>query len=147
MGEWWLTSGWNGAARFQTYSPPARWGFLDFNRCGSFASSFLWALPRHTTARMCSSGCCGALLDPNTCQGECQTECQKECQKECQNICQIECQSRCQIECQNICQRECQKEYQNGCQAEWHIENQNLCQIECQKECQNGCQTECQNIC
>ena len=41
-------------------------------------------------------GCCGARLDPNTCQ----LECQKGFQIECQNICQTECQKESQTECE-----------------------------------------------
>jgi len=67
-------------------------------------------------------GCCGARLDPNSCQKECRvewqnlSECQNRCQIECQKERQIECQKERQIECQSICQKECQSICQKECQ-------------------------------
>ena len=89
----------------------------------------LWGTPgpKHHIA---SSACCGARLDPNTCQIECQTECQNRRQTECQRDCQIECHGRCQIECRKECQNRCQKEYRiecrSICQKEYQIERQNV---------------------
>ena len=56
-----------------------------------------------------------------------------------------------QIDCQKICQIERQKECQKECQKICQIKCQNVCQIECQEicqiECQKVCQIECQIEC
>ena len=52
-----------------------------------------------------------------------------------------------QMECQKICQIECQIECQKECQKICQMECQNVCQIECQKICQIECQKICQIEC
>ena len=56
---------------------------------------------------------------------------------------QIECQKICQIERQIAFQIECQK----ICQIKCQIECEQVCQIKCQKVCQIKCQNVCQKIC
>ena len=80
------------------FSPPARWGSLDFNKgatpsrrdCGhqpiaSHIASFGCSWARLGLNPIASSGGSSARLGPNTCQIKCQNRCQIECQKECQN--------------------------------------------------------------
>ena len=111
------------------FSPPARWGLLDFIRavlCILFLLLVLLLLavqipvgtagpppqapdPSQRTARPPPrapdpSGHCRTSTATSRWQWalpdlNCQIECQKICQIECQKICQIECQKICQIEC------------------------------------------------
>ena len=103
------------------FSPPVRWGLLDFMPAIPPDGSVLHRTSTASFWWQCSPP------DPH-CQNLCQIQCQNLGRIECQNLCQIECQNACQIECQKLCQIECQ------------IECQNLCQIECQKLCQIECQ-------
>ena len=94
------------------FSPPARWGPLDFHKGATPSSS-----SSSSSSSSGSSGCSGWRLDPNSrtpAPNTCQRECQKQCQKEYQIECQIDVRKydRCQIECQNRCQIECQQEGQ-----------------------------------
>ena len=147
--------------RYLCFSPPARWGLLDFIRAvlllllfsssasssSSFSSTISASNSTSTSAlptlrqalrqRPHAVGTAGP--QPGTFWAQWapldlngQIECQKICQIECQIDCQIECQKICQIKCQKICQIECQKIW---------------CQIECQKICQIGCQEICQIEC
>ena len=112
--------------RKDIYSPPARWGSLDFIRV-AFSSAFFSSASlgfelrvpdrnghcRTSTASSRSVGT--ARLQPGApdlsghCRAsarrrrECKIECQIECQGMCQKECQIECQGMCQKECRNKC--------------------------------------------
>ena len=55
---------------------------------------------------------------------------------------QMECQNICQKDCPNICQIDCQ----NICHIECRIECQHICKKEFHIECQNICQIERQNV-
>ena len=126
------------------FSPPVRWGLLDFMSVTSPPPPP--PSPRPSLATKCVQ--CGvpdlnrdhfrpvwrAGPQPRSC--ECSVARRTQCQKECQKICRKECQTECQKECQTECQKECQRKI---CQKE--------CQTECRKECQKICQKECCQIC
>ena len=97
----WLTKQ-TGEAPFKfksTYSPPVRWGLLDFMSAGPPSSSSAGPSPQAPDQSVPRRTSTTKNLWRYIYQIECQKECQNIWQKVCQNRCRIECQKRCENKC------------------------------------------------